>query len=293
MNPLERSPQRFTNPLATYFAATRPAFLSVTFAGAVIGLGTASADGLMIDMAKAVLTVLFALIAHAGANVVNDYYDALSGTDVNNHTRLFPFTGGSRFIQNGVLSLRKMRLFGYALLAAVIPAGLWLTAHSAPPLQLMARGVGELAIVCGWMLVVLGTDFVQRGAFGATRCLASATDTHHQSHHSGCQYQRDVDCHRAGNETALTDITCNRLKRFRPWSQLQFMGPGAAMLQVDLPVRLGHLIDGQKTIGSFLIYSSGKRRQQALTLNATINHNMRNMNPQRTELAGHALRHSA
>lgn len=160
----------------------------------MIGLGTASADGLMIDIAKAVLTVFFALIAHAGANVVNDYYDALSGTDFNNHTRLFPFTGGSRFIQNGVLSLRKMRLFGYALLAAVIPAGLLVAwACSAPPLQLMARGVGEVAIVCGWMLVVLGTDFVQRGAFGATRCLASATDTRHQSHHSGCQYQRDVD----------------------------------------------------------------------------------------------------
>lgn len=192
MNPLEPSLQRFTNPLATYFAATRPAFLSVTFAGAVIGLGTARADGLTIDVAKAVLTVFFALIAHAGANVVNDYYDALSGTDANNQTRLFPFTGGSRFIQNGVLSLRETRRFGYALLAAVIPAGLWLTAqsapgliliglagllvawaYSAPPLQLMARGVGELAIVCGWMLVVLGTDFVQRGAFAALPLVAS------------------------------------------------------------------------------------------------------------------------
>ena len=157
--------QRFTNPLSIYFAATRPAFRSVTFAGAVIGLGTASADWQMIDIAKAVLTVFFALIAHVGANVVNDYYDALSGTDFNTHTRLFPFTGGSGLIQNGVLSLRETRLFGYALLAAVIPAGLWLTAHfasgliliglagllvawaySAPPPQLMARGVGELAI---------------------------------------------------------------------------------------------------------------------------------------------------
>lgn len=191
MNPLEPSLQRFTNPLATYFAATRPAFLSVTFAGAVIGLGTVSADGLTINWAKAVLTVLFALVAHAGANVVNDYYDALSGTDMNNQARIFPFTGGSRFIQNGVLSLREARLFGYALLAAVIPAGMWLTAHSAPeliliglagllvawaysapPLQLMARGVGELAIVCGWMLVVLGTDFVQRGVFAALPLVA-------------------------------------------------------------------------------------------------------------------------
>lgn len=191
MNPREPNLQRASHPFATYFAATRPAFLSVTLAGALIGLGTASAAGLTIDLTKALLTVLFALMAHAGANVVNDYYDALSGTDAANQDRLFPFTGGSRFIQNGVLSLRATRLFGYALLATVIPAGLWLTAHSAsglmliglaglliawaysaPPLQLMARGVGEMAIVGGWLLVVLGTDFVQRGAFSALPLVA-------------------------------------------------------------------------------------------------------------------------
>ena len=182
----EPHPQHFSNRLALYFAATRPAFLSVTLAGALIGLGTAHADGYAIDWLKALLTVLFALVAHAGANVVNDYYDALSGTDAHNTERLSPFTGGSRFIQNGVLSVQQTRAFGYALLAVVIPAGLWLSLHSAPgllaigaaglliawaysapPLQLMARGMGELGIVGGWLLVVLGTDFVQRGAFAA------------------------------------------------------------------------------------------------------------------------------
>lgn len=191
MPPPEPSLPALANPLARYFAATRPAFLSVTLAGALIGLGSASAGGLKIDLLKALLTLLFALVAHAGANVVNDYYDALNGSDAGNQQRLFPFTGGSRFIQNGVLSLRETRLFGYALLAAVIPAGLWLTAqsapglvwiglaglligwaYSAPPLQLMARGVGEAAIVGGWLLVVLGTDFVQRGALAALPLVA-------------------------------------------------------------------------------------------------------------------------
>ena len=191
MNPPEPSPQRFASPFVRYLAATRPAFLSVTLAGALIGLGSASADGLVIDLGKALLTVLFALVAHAGANVINDYHDALSGADAGNHERLFPFTGGSRFIQNGVLSLRETRFLGYGLLAAVIPAGLWLTAHSAggliwigltglliawaysaPPLQLMARGVGEGAIAGGWLMVVLGTDFVQRGEFAARPLIA-------------------------------------------------------------------------------------------------------------------------
>ncbi len=191
MNPLEPSPQRFANPFTRYLAATRPAFLGVTLVGTLIGLGSASADGLTINVAKALLTVFFAFMAHAGANVINDYYDALSGTDASNHERLFPFTGGSRFIQNGVLNLRETRLFGYGLLASVIPAGLWLTAHSAggliviglaglliawaysaPPLQLMARGAGEAAITGGWLLVVLGTDFVQRGEFAARPLVA-------------------------------------------------------------------------------------------------------------------------
>lgn len=191
MPPLEPHLPAFSHSWARYFAATRPAFFSVTLAGALIGLGSAYATGLKIDTLKALLTVLFALVAHAGANVVNDYYDALNGSDAANVQRLFPFTGGSRFIQNGVLSLRETRLLGYGLLAAVIPAGLWLTAHSAPglvgiglaglligwaysapPLQLMARGVGEAAIIGGWLLVVLGTDFVQRGTLAVLPLVA-------------------------------------------------------------------------------------------------------------------------
>jgi len=191
MNPLEPSLQQWSNPFSRYLAATRPAFLGVTLAGALIGLGTAHFDGVPIDLAKAVLTLLFALVAHAGANVVNDYYDALNGSDAGNQSRLYPFTGGSRFIQNGVLGLHETRRLGYGLLAAVVPAGLWLAAHStpgligiglagllvawaysAPPLQLMARGAGEAAIVAGWLLVVLGTDLVQRGGFAARPLVA-------------------------------------------------------------------------------------------------------------------------
>ena len=177
----------YRNPLARYLAATRPAFLSVTFAGCVLGLAAAHADGIALDPATALLTLAFALIAHAGINVLNDYYDALNGSDAANTERRFPFTGGSRFIQNGVLSLHATRVFGYTLLAAVVPAGLLLAwksgpglvwiglaglaigwAYSAPPFKLMSRGLGEIAVACGWLIVVLGADYVQRGAFSFT-----------------------------------------------------------------------------------------------------------------------------
>lgn len=183
----EPTVQRYANAPLRYFAATRPAFLSVTLAGCLIGLAAAHADGVALDGLRAFATVLFALLAHAGANVLNDYHDALSGADDANTQRIYPFTGGSRFIQNGVLTTRQTALFAYALLAPVIPAGLWLAvgsgagllaiglaglllawAYSAPPLQLASRGLGEFAVAACWLLVVLGADYVQRGAFAWT-----------------------------------------------------------------------------------------------------------------------------
>jgi 1,4-dihydroxy-2-naphthoate octaprenyltransferase len=123
--------------------------------------------------------------------VLNDYYDARSGADAANTERLFPFTGGSRFIQNGVLSEAETGRLGYALLALVVPAGLWLSLHSAPgllliglaglflgwaytapPLALVSRGLGEAAVAAGWLIVVAGADFVQRGTFSATPLVA-------------------------------------------------------------------------------------------------------------------------
>ncbi|MEZ5450778.1 MAG: hypothetical protein R3E89_18015 [Thiolinea sp.] len=53
------------------------------------------------------LTLLGAGLVHAGMNVLNDYYDEQNGTDRRNGERLFPFTGGSRFIQNQVLSAAR------------------------------------------------------------------------------------------------------------------------------------------------------------------------------------------
>ena len=62
--------------------------------------------------------VAFALVAHAGINVLNDYYDALNGTDRLTPSAYFR-TGGSRFIQSSVLTLRQTAVFGVLLVLAV------------------------------------------------------------------------------------------------------------------------------------------------------------------------------
>jgi 1,4-dihydroxy-2-naphthoate octaprenyltransferase len=184
MPAVEPTLEGLPNPLLRYFLATRPAFLSVTFIACLIGLATVYAGGLPIHPLPAFTTVVFALVAHAGVNVLNDYYDALNGTDELNTDRLFPFTGGSRFIQNGVLTKGETAAFGLALFGVVMLAGLWLMhvsasglfwigalglfigwAYSAPPLKLNSRGLGELCVALGFVLIAVGTDYVQRHGF--------------------------------------------------------------------------------------------------------------------------------
>jgi 1,4-dihydroxy-2-naphthoate octaprenyltransferase len=177
----EPSRASFSNPIKLYFAATRPAFLIATLAACLLGLVGAVYSGVNFQLNTAILTILLALIVHAGVNVLNDYFDALNGTDTINTERLYPFTGGSRFIQNGVLSISQTANFAYLLLAIAIFGGLYLAwlagfdlliigaigvligwAYSASPLRLNGRGLGELCVLAGFLGVVIGVDFVQR-----------------------------------------------------------------------------------------------------------------------------------
>jgi len=191
MHILEPTLEKYPNPVLRYLAATRPAFLSITLVACLIGFASAHVSGIPFQADKALLTLFFALVAHAGVNVINDYYDYRMGSDAKNFERIFPFTGGSRFILNGVLGAKETLIFGYLLLFSVIPAGLWLMyvsagglfwiglaglfagwAYSAPPFRLMCRGVGEPAIYAGWALIAVGADFVMRGAFSLQPLLA-------------------------------------------------------------------------------------------------------------------------
>jgi 1,4-dihydroxy-2-naphthoate octaprenyltransferase len=177
--------------LTIWLAATRPAFLSVTLVAVCIGLAASLHEHAFRSVPLTLITLLFALVGHAGANVINDYYDARSGCDTANNARIAPFTGGSRLIQNGILSERTTGIYGYTLLALVIPAGLWLIsqsgplllgiglvgllsgwAYSAPPLKLQSRGLGEIAIMLAWLAVVIGSAYVQSQKLDASALYA-------------------------------------------------------------------------------------------------------------------------
>lgn len=189
--PLEPTLELFANPVARHVAATRPPFLTASLMACLVGLAAAWHSDLVFDIPLALITALFALLAHAGVNVLNDYYDALNGTDAQNTERIFPFTGGSRLIQNGVMTQNEMRNYGFALMACVAAAGLWLMArsapqlmyvglaglfigwaYSAPPFRLNSRGLGELCVAAGFLAITVGSNFVQRKGFSADPFIA-------------------------------------------------------------------------------------------------------------------------
>ncbi len=168
--------------IATWVRATRPQFLTITVVAVCLGLTAAAVDGIQLEWGASLLCLAGALCAHAGANVVNDFHDREG--DAGNVERLTPFTGGSRMIQDGVLTPRSTAFVGYSLISVAMGIGivLWASgsvdllsvgvigliiavAYSAPPLRLSARGCGEVVVVAAWLLVVVGTDLVAAGAW--------------------------------------------------------------------------------------------------------------------------------
>jgi 1,4-dihydroxy-2-naphthoate octaprenyltransferase len=165
------------------FLATRPPFLIASALPVLVGTAWASAafhrfDGILFGLALAAT-----LLAHAGTNVYNDVGDDVIGADLGNTDRIYPYTGGSRFIQSGLLSRREMTHLAIALCSAALLIGVVLAAlrgpgiillgatglalgilYSLPGAQLSARGFGEAAVAAGLgILPVLGAVWLQTG----------------------------------------------------------------------------------------------------------------------------------
>lgn len=188
---LEPTLEQFPHPASKYLAATRPPFLIASVIPCLIGISFAISQQAQFTLWTASLTIVGAVLAHASVNVFNDYYDSLSGTDDINVDRLFPFTGGARFIQNGVLSRKATFVWAavLALLATVVALILFSTGgwtlvalaamaallgwgYSAPPLALNSRGWGELTVALGFgPMMVSGAYLVQTGTLSLNAVL--------------------------------------------------------------------------------------------------------------------------
>jgi 1,4-dihydroxy-2-naphthoate octaprenyltransferase len=151
--------------LSLAIGATRPRFLTVSLLPVLIGTGWGWRAAGRLDLPDLALALLATLLVHAASNVYNDISDEELGTDRANTTRIPPFTGGSRFIQDGLMDLTEMRRLAGILALLAFGAGAALAlregpgvlafgaagaslgfAYSLPGVRLSGLGLGEAAI---------------------------------------------------------------------------------------------------------------------------------------------------
>jgi len=169
------------------FHATRPKF----FPASVLPVLAGSAWGLHVagqfDFVVFFLALLATVCVHAGANVLNDVGDDAGGTDRQNEHRIYPYTGGSRFIQLGIMSASSMARWGVSLLAIAAIAGLLLlllkgemilwfgvagvllaVLYSLGPIRLSSLGLGETAVgIAFGVIPVTGAAWLQSAVIDA------------------------------------------------------------------------------------------------------------------------------
>jgi 1,4-dihydroxy-2-naphthoate octaprenyltransferase len=163
---------------------TRAPFLTATVIPVLLGVAAAAKEGTW-DFWLAALTLLGASFIHLALNVANDVFDTMSGADPAN-TRPTQFSGGSRVIHYGLVSLRGAAMVSAAFYLAGIAIGFYLAwlrgfwplfwlgvagvvisvIYTAPPLRLVHRGVGEIAVGLGFgPIMLLGSYYVQAQRF--------------------------------------------------------------------------------------------------------------------------------
>ncbi len=149
--------------LKLWLKAVRAPFFSASLIPALVGAALSSRVGYFHPM-RLFFALTVVVLCQAGANLVNDYFDAL-GSDLINK-RVTPFSGGSRLIQQGLLSrqnyfLGALLIYGTGLVVLLVLSYLY---HNITILGLgvsgiilgviysttktygMGRGWGELAV---------------------------------------------------------------------------------------------------------------------------------------------------
>jgi len=179
--PDEYSGESSSRAAKRLFHATRPKF----FPASVLPVLTGTAWGVYatgaIDLYVFLLALLATVCVHAASNVLNDVGDEDGGTDRINDQRIYPYTGGSRFIQMGILSQSSMARLGVGLLIAAAAMGLALFIEKGPaiflfglagialgvlyslgPVRLSSLGIGETAVAVAFGVIpVTGAAWLQ------------------------------------------------------------------------------------------------------------------------------------
>ena len=168
---------------AAWFKALRPKFFTATLVPILLGSVIAWHESGEFNWVYFSLALLGGVFIHAGLNLANDYFDHTSGVDEINPYPT-PFSGGSRVIQEGLISpyrilwgsitcfsigaaiglLLDFSLPGHTLLVIGL-VGIFLAFfYSANPIRIGYTGFGEVSCGLGFgPIMVLGSYYVQIG----------------------------------------------------------------------------------------------------------------------------------
>lgn len=186
------SPHRPAHPglIKVWIQATRAFTLAMPFMSVTVGAFLALYAGAPFTIARYLTAVIAAMTLQAAANLINDYYDFIKGTDLGNWEAPDAF-GPAWVIQQGHLTAEQIRVGGLVLFAIGSILGLGLAYvcgwpilligligvsgsyfYTAAPLSLAYRGLGDFLVFAlmgpGY---VLGAYYVQMGQLSWTAAL--------------------------------------------------------------------------------------------------------------------------
>ncbi len=179
--------------LKLYLMEVRAPFFSASIVPVILGSAIAYHMTQTFNWIYFLLALIGGVFLHAGANVINDYFDHLSQNDEVNKEYVRPFTGGSRLIQEGLLSPTEVLIEAIVCLSVGSAIGLYFsyklgwviffigifgvasaTFYVFPGINLVGRGIGEVLIGANFgLLMTFGAFYVQAGKFSWVPIIAS------------------------------------------------------------------------------------------------------------------------
>jgi 1,4-dihydroxy-2-naphthoate octaprenyltransferase len=120
--------------LRAWVLEPRPRFLILPVTLILLGTAVAAYDG-SLNIGYAVLAFVGLLLCHMSVNVLNDYFDFMSGVDLK--TIKTPFSGGSGILPSGQLKPKQVLWYGAICFILAIPVGIY------------------FVVVHGWQLIPL------------------------------------------------------------------------------------------------------------------------------------------
>jgi 1,4-dihydroxy-2-naphthoate octaprenyltransferase len=177
------------DPITRWLILSRASVVVMTATSAVIGGLLALRDDVF-DAPLLILTALGLVLAHAGSNLVNDFWDFHRGTDSADSPRV---TYGPHPLTDESARWRSFVLVTLAILAVAAAIGIYLTVVTGPvllafalsgafvlmlysggPLPLKYFGLGEIAVFIVWgPLMIGGTYYVMAESLPGWVLLAS------------------------------------------------------------------------------------------------------------------------